>query len=84
MRPMNVTLRLLTFCLFFITSQQSIAQSSSSYKGCKPPINRQLRHDYVDREQRNALRADGKADAFFLRVIMKTSIIMLPMLLQKK
>jgi hypothetical protein len=33
--------------------------------GCKPPQNRLLFHDYVDREQRNALRADGKADDVF-------------------
>jgi hypothetical protein len=32
---------------------------------CKPPLSRQLRHDYVDQAQRNALRADGKADNEF-------------------
>ena len=33
--------------------------------GCKIPQNHLLFHDYVDREQRNALKADGKADAEF-------------------
>ncbi|MFN2458859.1 MAG: hypothetical protein ABR502_11720, partial [Chitinophagaceae bacterium] len=46
--------------LLFICMRVS-AQISKD-KGCKPPINRQLRHDYIDREQRNALKADGKAD----------------------
>jgi hypothetical protein len=31
----------------------------------KIDIKRQLRHDYIDREQKNALKADGKADNFF-------------------
>lgn len=34
-------------------------------KGCKPPIGRALWHDRIDREQKNALRADGKADGKF-------------------
>ncbi|WP_460569787.1 hypothetical protein [Flaviaesturariibacter terrae] len=33
--------------------------------GCKIPQNHLLFHDYVDREQRNALKADGKADSEF-------------------
>ncbi|GAA4317791.1 hypothetical protein GCM10023184_01620 [Flaviaesturariibacter amylovorans] len=33
--------------------------------GCQPPRQRQLFHDYVDRQQGNALRADGKADNEF-------------------
>ncbi|RYY85355.1 MAG: hypothetical protein EOO15_17295 [Chitinophagaceae bacterium] len=33
--------------------------------GCKVPQNHLLFHDYVDREQRNALKADGKADLEF-------------------
>jgi hypothetical protein len=31
----------------------------------KIDIKRQLFHDYIDREQKNALKADGKADNFF-------------------
>jgi hypothetical protein len=34
-------------------------------KGCKPPIGRALWHDRIDKEQRNALNADGKADGKF-------------------
>ncbi len=43
---------------------QTKAAPAAAATGCKPPINRQLYHDYVDREQRNALRADGKPDNF--------------------
>lgn len=31
--------------------------------GCKPPKNRELFHDYIDKEQKNVLRSDGKNDA---------------------
>jgi hypothetical protein len=62
---MDFTLRLLSLIFFACICSFSFAQSKQEDKGCKPPINRQLRHDYVDREQRNALHADGKADAVF-------------------
>jgi hypothetical protein len=41
----------------------SYAQSSD--KSCKPPIGRVLWHDRIDREQKNVLRADGRADQVF-------------------
>ncbi|TCJ18802.1 hypothetical protein EPD60_03310 [Flaviaesturariibacter flavus] len=45
------------------------AQKAGAHKtpdqGCKPPLNRQLRHDFVDQAQQLALRADGKADNEF-------------------
>jgi hypothetical protein len=34
-------------------------------KGCKPPKNHELWHDRIDREQKNALKADGRADQMF-------------------
>lgn len=42
----------------------SIAQPGTTTK-VKIDIKRQLFHDYVDREQKNALKADGKADNLF-------------------
>ena len=32
---------------------------------CKPPKKRELFHDYIDREQKNILRSDGKNDSQF-------------------
>ncbi|MFL5771892.1 MAG: hypothetical protein ACJ75F_01960 [Flavisolibacter sp.] len=49
----------------------SFAQTSVSYsqvltdQGCKPPIGRVLWHDRIDREQKNTLKADGRADMDF-------------------
>ncbi|HJW16965.1 MAG TPA: hypothetical protein VJ499_07585, partial [Flavisolibacter sp.] len=43
----------------------SLISFSQSDKICKPPIGRALWHDRIDREQRNALKADGKADQVF-------------------
>ena len=40
-------------------------------KDCKPPINRARWHDIIDREQKNLLKADGKADAYFGHLLMK-------------
>lgn len=64
MRRMHSLSRILTICsLLFITytamGQKSIAPN------CKPPINRARWHDLVDKEQKNILKADGKADALF-------------------
>src|SRR6478672_7349909 len=64
MRRMRLTLRLLLKSLFLILSSISIAQKPVD-KGCKPPIGRVLWHDRIDREQRNTLKADGRADARF-------------------
>jgi hypothetical protein len=43
----------------------SLISYSQTDKTCKPPIGRALWHDRIDREQRNALKADGKADQVF-------------------
>ncbi len=42
----------------------SISQANPD-KGCKPPIGRALWHDRIDREQKNALKADGRPDNLF-------------------
>ncbi len=42
-----------------------MAQPGTNVKKFKIDIKRQLFHDYVDREQKNALKADGRADDFF-------------------
>ena len=60
MRRMAPTLRLLFAIL--LVNLQSYAQTSND---CKPPIGRALWHDRIDREQKNALKADGKADQLF-------------------
>jgi hypothetical protein len=41
------------------------AQKGTASLPCKVPQNHALFHDYVDREQRNALKMDGKADNEF-------------------
>ena len=43
----------------------SLISFSQTDKTCKPPIGRALWHDRIDREQKNALKADGKADQAF-------------------
>ncbi|HEY1114722.1 MAG TPA: hypothetical protein VGE66_14225, partial [Chitinophagaceae bacterium] len=64
---MHSTLRILLFIAPYFIGYHSFAQSKAQAKaGCKPPIGRQLMHDYIDREQKAALSADGKADGKFL------------------
>src|SRR5438270_12788904 len=65
MRGMSLTLRLLLKSLLLIVSTHSFAQASPD-KGCKPPKSHELWHDRIDREQRNALKADGRADQQFV------------------
>jgi hypothetical protein len=62
MRRMVQTLRILLTSFPVMVSLVSFSQSD---KNCKPPIGRALWHDRIDREQRNALKADGKADQVF-------------------
>lgn len=40
------------------------AQSPMGDKGCKPPKHRELWHDYIDKEQKNALSISGNAARF--------------------
>jgi hypothetical protein len=63
MGRMHLTFRF-TLILTIFTLTTGLAQKNTG-KGCKPPISRQLFHDYIDREQRNTLRSDGKADDVF-------------------
>ena len=42
-----------------------LAQTTAGYGSLKADIKRQLFHDYLDNEQKDALAADGKADALF-------------------
>jgi hypothetical protein len=39
--------------------------SPQETKGCKPPKNRELFHDYINKAQENLLKSDGKNDAHF-------------------
>ncbi len=61
---MNSTLRILSIGIL-LSLQLHAAAQKTGVKGCKPPISRQLRHDHIDREQKNILRADGRADDLF-------------------
>src|SRR5215210_4401901 len=71
MRRMRLTLRFLLKGLLLFVGSYSFPQTSVSFsqniidKGCKPPIGRVLWHDRIDKEQKNTLRADGKADLEF-------------------
>src|SRR5690349_15962585 len=62
MRRMVPTLRLLFTSLPFLMSLHSYAQTDNN---CKPPIGRALWHDRIDREQKNALKADGRGGSLF-------------------
>jgi hypothetical protein len=59
------------FALFFISVQLLIAQplfvsdTSASGDQCKPSKNRELFHDYIDAQQKNVLKSDGKDDNQF-------------------
>lgn len=61
---MVVTLRLL-FSGACLSAALLAGAQNTDPGGCKPNIRRQLFHDYIDREQKTALRADGRADALF-------------------
>jgi hypothetical protein len=43
----------------------SVDTTVRNAKDCKPPKNRELFHDYIDKEQKNILRSDGKNDTQF-------------------
>ncbi|MBA2745211.1 MAG: hypothetical protein H0U44_03195 [Flavisolibacter sp.] len=57
-------LRLTISTLSLMIGMVSISQANPD-KGCKPPIGRALWHDRIDREQKNALKADGRPDNLF-------------------
>ncbi len=64
MRPMRLLVRTLAVCGLIVWANIADAQGSAAPpQKFKADIKRQLFHDYVDREQKAALAADGKADA---------------------
>jgi hypothetical protein len=65
MALMHATLRITLFLTAFLGTALAFGQKKGEVPACKPPISRQLTHEYIDREQKNALRADGKADNMF-------------------
>ena len=46
-------------------TQANFAAVTSGNTNCKPPLGRQLFHDYVDIQQKNILKSDGKNDNRF-------------------
>ena len=62
---------LILIALFFFPGRQSMGQASFAAaatlqaQNCKPPLGRQLFHDYVDIQQKNILKSDGKNDNQF-------------------
>ncbi len=65
MRIWNPTVRCLPFITALFVSTASLGQGGNSTPLFKPDIRRSLFHEYVDKSQRAALRADGKADGQF-------------------
>jgi hypothetical protein len=65
MGRMRSSLRTLAAGFLSILSLYGAAQTIA-VKNCKPPINRARWHDLIDKEQKNILKADGKADLFLL------------------
>jgi hypothetical protein len=59
--------------LFLVLSHMALGQAmfvssietDRNQDGCKPPKNRELFHDYINTEQKNILRSDGKDDNQF-------------------
>src|SRR5688500_11487862 len=64
MSPMYSFMRLAFVSLLLLLFLYPMAQPGNAAK-MKVDIKRQLFHDYIDREQKNALKADGTADAVF-------------------
>ncbi len=55
---------LFLICLFFCAISGNAQKGIlTDFKKFKPPLTRQLFHDYIDNEQKAALKADGNADA---------------------
>jgi len=62
MRSMFPIVRFAAIPVLSFVCFTAAAQPAAEDKGCKPPINRALFHDFIDKEQRNILRMDGKPD----------------------
>lgn len=57
---------LLSIALFVrVSAQTSAGNTGVKVKECKPPKNRELFHDYIDAQQKNILKSDGKSDDQF-------------------
>ena len=65
MRIMHISMRLFFFSVLLTSCLYPMAQPGNTTKKFKIDIKRQLFHDYVDREQKNALKVDGSADESF-------------------
>src|SRR5215510_13740311 len=52
-------------CLLAFQPLLAQAEDPDPVKDLKPPKNRELFHDYVDKQQREILKSDGKADSEF-------------------
>lgn len=65
MRSMHLAIHFFLVFSLILISFFSVAQTSVKSSSCKPPINRVRWHDLIDKEQKAALRADGKADNSF-------------------
>jgi len=52
-------------CLIAFQPLLAQAEDPDPVKDLKPPKNRELFHDYVDKQQREILKSDGKADGEF-------------------
>ncbi|HEU4472344.1 MAG TPA: hypothetical protein VFR58_14730 [Flavisolibacter sp.] len=61
---MSLPLRLLLNSLLLMVGLQGFSQTPAD-KGCKFVLSRELWHDRINREQKNALKADGRADMSF-------------------
>ena len=57
-------MKFLFVSVLLVFSLYPMAQPGTNVK-IKVDIKRQLFHDYIDREQKNALKADGTADGAF-------------------
>ena len=64
MRPMCFFIRFAFVSLLLLLFLYPMAQPGNTAK-LKVDIKRQLFHDYIDKEQKNALKADGTADNVF-------------------
>jgi hypothetical protein len=69
---MTISAKYLVISVLFIsTSQWIYAQpifvsgTTTNNQQCKPPKNRELFHDYIDAQQKNVLKSDGKNDNLF-------------------
>src|ERR1700755_200993 len=56
---------ILSTCLLAFQPLLAQAEDPDPVKDLKPPKNRELFHDFVDKQQKDILKSDGKADEEF-------------------